>query len=115
MILALFGSPDKQYRKGDTDIFKNPKIIELSKIFLDGIERESIRHPIIGHLVEIDKLLISHLPVTAGCLLQSRRLSSLTLFLYGVKINVTFSNKMGDLCFFWGKTPIFSVKDGSGK
>ena len=49
--LALFGSPDNQYRKGDTDIFKNPKIIELSKIFLDGIERESIRHPI-GHLLE---------------------------------------------------------------
>ena len=50
--IALFDSPDNQYRKGDTDIFKNPKIIELSKIFLDGIERESIRHPIIGHLLE---------------------------------------------------------------
>ena len=49
--IALFGSPNKQYRKGDTDIFKNPKIIELSKIFLDSIERESIRHPI-GHLLE---------------------------------------------------------------
>ena len=49
--LALFDSPDNQYRKGDTDIFKNPKIIELSKIFLDSIERESIRHPI-GHLLE---------------------------------------------------------------
>ena len=49
--LALIDSPDNQYRKGDTDIFKNPKIIELSKIFLDGIERESIRHPI-GHLLE---------------------------------------------------------------
>ena len=66
----------------------------------------------IGHLLERLrsnwlKLISCSYPTSQSQLAACWRLSSLTLFLYGVKINVTFSNKMGDLCFFWEKMLFF--------
>ena len=46
LVIYLVGvgdSPDNQYQNGDTEIIKNPRSIELTKISQDGIERESIQ------------------------------------------------------------------------